>query len=67
MSLRDYHRSQELASEQFYALLMAAMRTADTPNQTRLEAAFPYVWDELRERYHAPGGRLLLDGQEVTP
>lgn len=45
----------------FYALLMAAMRRADTPNAARLRGAFPEIWDELQARYNAPGGVLASD------
>lgn len=60
MSLHAYMQSQELAGQDtaFYALIMAAMRRADTVNQALLRAAFPDTWEELAARYHAPGGRL---------
>lgn len=45
----------------FYALIMAAMRQADTANAERLRHMFPVVWDELQARYHAPGGLLPGD------
>jgi 5-hydroxyisourate hydrolase-like protein (transthyretin family) len=43
MSLFDYHRSQQLAvkDEPFYALIMAALRKADTDNYYKLAMAFP--------------------------
>jgi hypothetical protein len=44
----------------FYALVMAAMRNADTANSAKLRRAFPEVYDELLARYDAPGG--YLDG-----
>lgn len=46
----------------FYALIMAAMRGADSENVARLKLGFPDVWDELEARYHAPGG--LLPGEQ---
>lgn len=63
MSLYDYQESKRIGAEgyQFYALIMAAMRQADTDNLTRLQAAFPWVWAELQERYNAPNGMLLED------
>ena len=64
MSHFDYDRSIAMGDEPFYALIMAAMRRADTDNAALLKAAFPEVWDELYARYHAPGGRLL--GEEVS-
>jgi hypothetical protein len=45
----------------FYALVMAAMRQADTNNAAKLRAAFPDTWAELDARYNAPGG--ILDGE----
>lgn len=45
----------------YYALIMAAMRMADTDNTAKLEQVFPQVADELRRRYHAPGGLLPGD------
>ena len=66
MSLYDYKASQQIAAEDhpFYALIMAAMRKADTSNTIKLRYAFPEIWDELTVRYHTPGG--LLPG-EVNP
>lgn len=60
MSYYDYRRSQEIAAQDypFYALIMAAMRQADTDNTVKLKMAWPEVWDELDKRYHAPGGIL---------
>jgi hypothetical protein len=63
MSLHEYRVGAELATTgppPFYAVIQAAMRLADTGNAALLRAAFPEVWDELQERYNAPGG-LLLD------
>lgn len=45
----------------FYALVMAAMRKADSTNLPRLIAAFPDVWADLYARYHAPLGLLETD------
>jgi hypothetical protein len=60
MSRYDYKASQKIAAEDhpFYALIMAAMRQADTDNLAKLVAAFPGVADELQTRYNAPGGYL---------
>lgn len=65
MSHYDYKVSQELAADDvpFYALVMAAMRRADTNNAERLQQAFPRVWAELQGRYNRPGG--YLEGEEV--
>jgi len=62
MSRYDYERSRELSAEPFYALIMAAMRTADSSNYELLREAFPDTLDELQERYNAPGGVLPGEG-----
>lgn len=56
----DYEVSKELAAADypFYALVMAAMRKADSDNAAKLAAAFPDTAAELRARYNAPGGFL---------
>lgn len=69
MSFYDYEASQQIAAEEhpFYALIMAAIRQADTDNAATLRAAFPQVWDDLLARYNAPGGILpgeLVEGAE---
>jgi hypothetical protein len=68
VSLYDYEQSRQLASqdEPFYALIMAAMRRADTHNQRLLQAGWPGVWQEMQERYNAPGGRLESDSVSAT-
>jgi hypothetical protein len=60
MSLYDYNASKELEllGAPFYALIMCAMRQADTSNTEKLKAAWPDVYAELYERYHAPSGLL---------
>ena len=64
MSHYDYQRSLQLAIqyEPFAALIMAAIRRADTDNLARLRAAFPAVYDELGARIDAPDG--VLPGEE---
>ena len=69
MSLHDYEVSQVIVSKgyPFYALIMAAMRQADSDNYTELQQAFPEIGQELQLRYDAPGGLLAherLDEQE---
>ena len=56
----EYLESQKLMAgdPSFYALIMAAMRKADTNNVERLKAGWPLVWKEFIARYHAPGGAL---------
>ena len=63
MTYHEYQRSRVMADqdEPFYALIMAAMRRADTVNQVKLQAAWPVVWEELEARYWAPGGLLDTD------
>ena len=63
MSLIDYNQSQKIAMQDFYfyALIMAAMRKADTENLEKLREAWPATWAELQARCNAPGG--LLDGE----
>ena len=60
MSYYDYRMSQEISSKDhpFYALIMAAMRQADTDNSVKLKLTWPEVWDELQQRYWAVGGTL---------
>ncbi len=62
MTLHEYRASQELSRTgvNFYALIMAAMRGADSVNLPKLKAAWPEVWNELQARYNAPGG--IIDG-----
>jgi hypothetical protein len=60
MSYHEYMVSREMTSTDlpFYALIMCAMRKADSTNAAKLRAAFPDVWDEFQARYNAPGGVL---------
>ena len=66
MSLYDYRESQEIDAKDFgfYALIMAAMRKADTDNTFLLRSAFPKTFEELQARYNAPGG--LLPGEKTN-
>lgn len=63
MSLYDYDVSLHISAEgyPFYALIMAAIRQADTDNLDALTQAFPDVVKELKARYNAPGGILPED------
>jgi hypothetical protein len=63
MSHYDYEASKQIAKADppFDALIMAAMRKADTQNLAKLESAFPWTYAELQARYNAPGGRLPSD------
>lgn len=69
MGLYEYLGSQKVDAEiesltigsPFYTLIMAAFRRADTSNRVLLRQSFPEIWDELRQRYNAPGGALNQD------
>jgi len=65
VSLHGYHVSLELSRQDvpFYALIMAAIRKADTSNTAKLKAAWPEVYAEFSIRYNAPGG--LLQSEEA--
>lgn len=65
MSLHDYLKSQQLETMgSFAALLMAAMRKADSDNMDKLAVSFPEITRELLERYDAPGG-AITDGERA--
>lgn len=63
MGLHEYFFSQgiELSGSPFGAIIMAAMRKADTDNLTKLKLMWPEIWEELDKRYHVPGGILPKD------
>lgn len=67
MSRWDYDMSKKLTGSgaSFDSLIMAAIRKADTINTELLKAAFPRVYQEFHDRYHAPGG-VLPDDTEGT-
>lgn len=60
MSYVDYIAGRAIADKEypFYAIIMAAMRRADTENLQKLQEAFPGTFKELRTRYNSPGGYL---------
>ncbi len=64
MSRFDYEQSKKIAAQDytFYALIMAAMRQADSENVIRLQTMFPDTWDEFSRRWNAPGG--VLEGEK---
>ena len=66
MSHYDYKSSiqVEMTGASFYGIIMAAMRRADDQNLDKLRASWPEVWDELRKRYHAPGG--FINGEDLA-
>ena len=51
--------SASAAGYSFYALLMAAMRDADSKNLEALKSVFPEEFEVLMERRDAPGGLLI--------
>lgn len=59
----DYLKSREIAAQDypFYALIMAALRQADTENSKKLRMVFPDISEELRARYNAPVGALTSE------
>lgn len=63
MSLADYEESKRLSSgdPSIYALLMAAMRKADTENLDKLKRCWPDTLAELQERYNSPGGLTVSE------
>lgn len=63
MSWHEYLESERLGYEQvpFYALIMAAMRKADSLNNFKLQREWPEVYEEFKKRYNAPGGKLEGD------
>ncbi len=67
MFFYEYLASQRLASKigeiagpanEFYTVLMTAMRLADTDNLDVLSEYWPGLYRELMARYNAPGGAL---------
>ena len=56
MSFFDYRTSAQMGEASFYALIMAAYRRADSKNAALIQAAWPDVVTEVRERYNLPGG-----------
>lgn len=68
MSLHGFRAALDMVKrdEPFYGIIMAAMLKADDVNKTYLKMIYPLVWAELEARYHAPGG-LLPEEQEQLP
>lgn len=70
MSLYDYRKSLEISKDDpsFAALIMAAMRKADSDNYCALVTQFPQIGYEMRNRHNASGGLLekeRLEGRVV--
>jgi len=65
MGYEEYIKSQKLAARatigpgnEFYSLLMAAIRFADTDNLNAIKSRWPGVYQDLMARINAPGGKL---------
>ena len=63
MSHYDYAVSRQIDADDypFAALIMAALRKADSTNAAKIQAAWPDIAAELQARYNAPGGVLPGD------
>jgi hypothetical protein len=63
VSLYDYNTSRTIgrANPSSAALIMAALRKADTDNAALLRRTFPDICAEAQARYDAPGGILPSD------
>jgi len=68
ISLYEYEQSQEISAQgyQFYALLGALMRDADTNNTEKLKAAWPEFWQSMQRRHNAPVG-VIEEWDNMTP
>jgi len=70
MGLNEYEKGRELElyclqhDIGFYAVIQCALRMADTNNLATLEIGFGPELEELRQRYHAPGG--ILESEHLT-
>lgn len=62
MSKYDYDCSKEISSNSFYAIIMVAMRKADSQNLTILKKYWPEIWNELQLRYNSPNG--IIEGED---
>jgi hypothetical protein len=58
LSHHEYEQSKQISARgyQFYALLAALMRQADTENTALLKECWPDIWESLQRRYDAPMG-----------
>lgn len=70
MSREDYLLSRELAAmvddAHYYALIMAAIRSADSDNLRKIRHAWPEVYEEFNQRYHAPASLLPGETDEAN-
>lgn len=65
MSLYSYYESKKIAKVDynFDALIMAALRKADSFNTTKLRLAFPEIFEEFFKRYNSPAG--VIDNEDL--
>lgn len=66
MSQYDYMISKQISQEDppFAALIMSALRKADSANAFLLRSSWPEICDEMQARYDAPGGVLDIEFDE---
>ena len=71
MSLYDYQIGLQITAQysddEFYGIIQATMRLADTDNLEALKRSWPNVWKELQARYNAPEGKLPEDDDPPAP
>ena len=65
LEMKALELRRETGGNEFYSLIQAAMRQADSINAENLKAGYPDIWRDLQDRYNAPGGILPTDGTEV--
>ena len=69
MSIYDYEVSKQISAGRgtepdppFAALIMAAIRKADSDNNALIQATWPEIYEEFKQRYNAAGGLLPSEG-----
>lgn len=68
MSLYNYKISLEISASDppFAALIMSAIRKADTVNLGKLRMLYPEIYGEFHARYFSDEGGLPEDGTQTT-
>ena len=66
MTYYEYEVGKKLEKMElpFYGIIQGAMRRAAAESDENLEMSkgcFPEVWNDLKKRYNAPGGKLEED------
>jgi hypothetical protein len=66
MALYDYQQSKKISQfdPSFLAILFALMRKADDFNTAKIRSLWPLEYEEMRQRYNAPGGILPEELEE---